>query len=113
MFFRDRLVGWPRADEPTVAATGRLHLSSGQPDQNPWSMLTLPQDRLPDLRACKMLQILNLCFGIVARPERDSAAVALTQSGLRTCGGRGGAPHSSRRGLPSTAKATHVPRYHA
>ena len=89
MFFRDRLVVWPRADKPTRVSTGYAHLSSGQPDPNSWFMLTLPQARLLDLRACKLLHILNPCFVIIARPERDLAAVALTPSGLRTCGATG------------------------
>ena len=32
--------------------------------------------RLPDLRACKILKIHNLCCIIVARPERDPAVMA-------------------------------------
>ena len=71
MFFRNHLVGQPRVDKPTMASTRRSHLSSGQPDPNPWSMLILPQARLPDLRACKILQMLKFFFIIVARPERN------------------------------------------
>ena len=89
LFFRDRLVGWPREDKPTAASTGCSHLSSGQLDPNAWSILTPPQALLPDLRACKMLQIINFHFIIVAQPQRDSAAVALTQFGLRMHGTEG------------------------
>ena len=85
MFFRDRLVGRPRADKPTAALTGCSHLRTGHPGPSAWSMLTLPRDRLLDLGACQMLQILNLCFIIVTQPQRDPATVALTQAGFRTC----------------------------
>ena len=102
MFFRDRLVGQSREDKPTAALTGCSHLSTGHPDPSAWSMPTLPQDRLPDLGACKILKILNLYFIIVIRSQRDPAAVALTQAGICTCA-TAGSP------IPVAAVASHRP----
>ena len=78
-------MGRTRADKPTAALTGCSHLSTGHSGPSAWSMLTLQRDRLLDLGACQMLQILNLCFIIVTRPQREQALVALTQAGFHTC----------------------------
>ena len=102
MFFRDRLVGRPRADKPTAALTGCSRLSTGHPGPSAWSMLTLPRDRLLYLGVRKILQILNLCFAIITQPKRDPAAVALTQAGFRTCV-MAGSP------IPVGAAASHRP----
>ena len=72
MFFRDHLVGLPRVDKPTAASTGCSHLISGHPNPIPWSVLTLPQVRLSNFRACEMLKIINLSLKGIHLPLVDT-----------------------------------------